>query len=108
MVCNCLWHRHRLEWSPKPNTLDQVRPLWIPPSHKHLYSTAPGANADFKESLVPNKFRPVSNSMDPFSSMHQSAAVSGALADFQESLMPNKLSRNNELVFSRNYETVIS
>ena len=35
------------------------------PSHKHLYSTAPDAIADFKESLVPHKFRPVSTSMDP-------------------------------------------
>ena len=72
-----------------PNTQDQFLPLWTPPSHKHLYSTAPDAIADFKESLVPNKFRPVSTSMGPLSSMHQSATVSGALADFQESLVPD-------------------
>ena len=35
------------------------------PSHKHLNSTAPDAIAYFKESLVLNKFRPVSTSTDP-------------------------------------------
>ena len=72
-----------------PNTQDQFRPLWTSPSHKHLYLTAPDAIEDFKEFLVPNKFRPVLTSMDPLSSMHQSATVSGTLADFQGSLVPD-------------------
>ena len=97
-----------MHWSATvSDTVTDFQDLWTPPSHKHLYSTVPDAIADFKESLVPNKFRPVSTSMDPLSSMHQSATASGALADFQESLVPD-----NYLVItswlSRYYELIIS